>query len=329
MPRKYTRIKKFSRKRTYKRYNRRRTGGYRNLSSRISAVSRRVAGEVCKFESTPDMFSNAKLEYQSEYGYTVTFEQPLLTITSGTPWVMPLNWIYQKPYDNSGYNATPPFYNGMAQGIPSPGSPVYTSLKQPIWYTALFDNENNPSFSSNSIASSTDYQYRLKYMYVNALFNAAAVGGNTEGALRIVIVKDKQPTGGAATWYDSNITANSRGIFNSRRINAQLNPQTVGRFTILHDKTLRFNSVSGYKSFKWYRKNNTTCRNNRVRVNTVSDSGVVTGNYSQTREESPPVQRNAFYLLMFSDGLTFTYTTASATPGASFHLFNRVAYYNN
>ena len=319
-----------TRKSTRRTYTFRRSG-YRALSRRISAVSRRVAGEVCKFESTPDMFTNAKLLYSSATQYNVSFEQPLLNISSGNPWVMPLNWIYQQPYNSTGSLSTAPFYNGSVQGFPQSGAPVYTSLKQPIWYNALFENENNPSNPNLSLSSSTDYQYRLKYMYINALFNASVNSSinNTDGALRIVIVKDKQPTGGSATWFDQNITANSRGVFNAQRIDAQLNPQTVGRFKILYDKTLRFNNINGYKTFKWYRKNSTTCRNNRVRVTTVSNASITDGNYAQTSDESPPVQKNAFYMLIFSDGLNFTYTTDSSTPAASFHLFNRVAYYNN
>ena len=333
MPRKYARSnRKVSRtKGTHKRTNRFRRSGFRVLSRRISAVSKRVAGEVCKFESTPELFKHALLSFETSSSYTVSFEQPLLNITSGNPWVMPLNWVYQQPYSSSGSISTPPFYNGSVQGFPVSGSPVYTSLKQPIWYNALFENENNAATPNSSVASSTDYQYRLKYMYINALFNASVQSSqnNTDGALRIVIVKDKQPTGGAATWFDSNITANSRGVFNAQRIDAQLNPQTVGRFKILYDKTLRFNNINGYKTFKWYRKNSTTCRNNRVRVNTVSNAGITSGNYAQTNDESPPVQKNAFYILIFSDGLNFTYTNDASTPAASFHLFNRVAYYNN
>lgn len=323
--------KRFGTRKSTRRTNTFRRSGYRALSRRISAVSRRVAGEVCKFESTPLTFANAKLLYQSASSYDVSFEQPLLNITSGNPWVMPLNWIYTQPYNSSGTLTTQPFYNGQTQGFPAQGSPVYTSLKQPIWYNALFENENSPVSTQNNVAPSTDYQYRLKYMYINALFNASVSSSinNTDGALRIVIVKDKQPTGGSATWFDSNITANSRGVFNAQRIDAQLNPQTVGRFKILYDKTLRFNNINGYKTFKWYRKNSTTCRNNRIRVNTVANAGITTSNYAQTSDESPPVQKNAFYMLIFSDGLNFTYTQDASTPAASFHLFNRVAYYNN
>ena len=57
MPRKYAKsTKRFTRtKRTFKRYNKYRRTGYRILARRISAVSKRVAGEVCKFEITPEV----------------------------------------------------------------------------------------------------------------------------------------------------------------------------------------------------------------------------------------------------------------------------------
>lgn len=317
---------------SYRRTRPYRRSTYRVLSRRISAVSKRVAGEVCKFESTPQTFQNITLTYASENSYTITQNSPLTSIVSGQPWVMPLNWFYMQPVNSLSSSSTAPFYNGIVQGFPVSGSPITLSLKQPLFYNTLInENENDPSFANNSLAPSTDYQYRLKYMYINALFNAsiASSQNNSDGALRIVIIKDKQPTGGSATWYDENITSNSRGVFNANRIDAQLNPQTVGRFKILCDKTLRFNNINGYKPFKWYRKNSTTCRNNRVRVNTVSNISTTSGNYAQTNDESPPVQKNAFYLLIFSDGLTFNYSEQSTTPAASFHLFNRVAYYNN
>lgn len=316
---------------SYRRTRPYRRSTYRVLSRRISAVSKRVAGEVCKFESTPQLFSNITLTYATSTSYNITQNSPLIRIVSGQPWVMPLNWFYSQPVNSLSQMSSAPFYNGSIQGFPIQGSPVTVSLKQPLYYNTLFANENNLSTPNNNIAPSTDYQYRLKYMYINALFNAsiASSQNNTDGALRIVIIKDKQPTGGSATWYDENITANSRGVFNANRIDAQLNPQTVGRFKILCDKTLRFNNINGYKPFKWYRKNSTTCRNNRTRVNTVSDISTESGNYAQTNDESPPVQKNAFYLLIFSDGLTFDYSSEPTTPAASFHLFNRVAYYNN
>lgn len=145
--------------------------------------------------------------------------------------------------------------------------------------------------------------------------------------MRIVIIKDKQPTGGAATWYDQNVTTNSRGVFNANRIDAQLNPSTVGRFKIMYDKTIRFNTINGYKPFKYYKQFATVVRNNRDNVR--GTQYIDQQNYLQTHEQSPPVQKNAFYLMMFSDGLNFTYSADSSTPAASFHLFNRVAFYNN
>lgn len=126
MPRKYAKSsKRLSRtKRTYTRRRRFNRSTYRILSRRISAVSKRVAGEVNKFESTPNDFTNAILTYSSASQYNVSFNQPLLNIVSGTPWVMPLNWIYQQPFNSSGTLSTPPFYNGSVQGLPQSGSPV-------------------------------------------------------------------------------------------------------------------------------------------------------------------------------------------------------------
>lgn len=336
MPRKYAKSsKRFSRtKRTYTRRRRYNRSGYRGLSRRISAVSKRVAGEVCKFESTPTLFSNSHVVV----GTSSAIERPLETITSGVPYIYPINWFYSNAEVTGVYS---PIYANGGQLVN--GQDVRISLKNPIWYNTQqalsdqrFDDMNFDSFNDVS----PGLQYRLKYIYINALFNASIASSvnNTDGALRIVIVKDKQPTGGAATWADDNKTTNSRGVFNANRIDAQLNPNTVGRFKIMYDKTLRFNTTTGYKPFKYFKRLSSTVRNNRdvIPYNYYRGSTNVQNanpnsdtNYLETSERSPPVQKNAFYLMIFSDGLTFTYSAEATTPAASFHLFNRVAYFNN
>ncbi|QXF14473.1 capsid protein [Porcine associated circular DNA virus-10] len=306
--------KKFSRtKRTYKRYNKYRRNNYRVLSRRISSLSKRVAGEVCKFEVTPIDYQNNLLSPISGQTdrYKVEFTHPLKTIQSGIPWVMPLNWYYIPYTNNTGTVSNRPHYNGQDQ--PFPISPIEVSKKLPVRYNTL------PA-TDDSIVGNPELQYRLKYIYINALFNASinSSENNTDGALRIVIIKDKQPTGGSATWYSENETTYSRGVFNSNRIDAQLNPTSVGRFKIMYDKTLRFNTINGYKPFKYFKQLSTIVRNNHD-----STPG------AQTNDQSPPIQRNAYYLMLFSDGLNFTYSAEPSTPAASFHLFNRIAYYNN
>nr|QQL09571.1 capsid protein [Marmot associated feces virus 4] len=303
------------RRRTY-----RSRGAFRSINRKITVLSRRVAGEVCKFESTPNTFSNNVLGYVNN-AWTNTPNQPLNTITSGNPWIYPINWFYTGAHSFS--SGGPLYGNGDSL---NPGDYIL-SLKNPIFYNT-FDTDNVND-------GGTELQYRLAYIYINALFNASINNSqnNTDGVLRIVIVKDKQPTGGAATWADANAQTNSRGVFNANRIDAQLNPSTVGRFKILYDKTLRFNTINGYKPFKYYKRFSTICRNNRRYLNygldTNNNALNSSDNYLETSERSPPVQKNAFYLMMFSDGLNFTYSADASTPPASFHLFNRVAYYNN
>ena len=324
--------KRTSRKGTIRRYHRRSGVGYRKLSRRISAVSRRVAGEVCKFESQPTSYGNSTFTYTAQPSGTLSnisvgTSYPLQTISSGVPWIMPINWIYQ-PGTSSSSTVTTGIYVDGQQYLTS--GPATASLKQPIWYNTMSGSEEVQD-------NSAQLQYRLAYIYINALFNASIASSvnNTDGALRIVIVKDRQPTGGAATWADANAVTNSRGVFNGNRIDAQLNPNTVGRFKIMYDKTLRFNTTNGYKPFKYYKRLSTVVRNNRNYINTAissqSTAGTVTSsaNRLQSASESPPVQKNAYYMMIFSDGLQFTYTQDAATPAASFHLFNRVAYYNN
>ena len=316
--------KRPSRKGTVRRSYRRSRTGYRILSKRISAVSRRVAGEVCKFEITPDVFKNTLLTpgTGSVPSYTPSTVSPLININSGEPWIMPINWLYSNVVSQLTSNTTPPYYNGVQQGVPS--APTTVSFRQPIWYNTMPGSQEAPDVSA-------ELQYRLKYIYINALFNASINQSvnNTDGALRIVIIKDKQPTGGSATWFDENFTTNSRGVFNANRIDAQLNPSTVGRFKIMYDKTLRFNTINGYKPFKYYKALSTTVRNNRNYITGYPIANLNSNNYAQTNEEAPPVQKNAFYIMIFSDGLNFTYSSDASTPAASFHLFNRVAYYNN
>lgn len=338
MPRYARKTKTITRHKRVGRYNRRTNRysrkNYRVLSRRISAVSRRVAGEVCKFESTPALFSTSHVVV----GTSSQIERPLQTITSGVPFVYPLNWFYTNAEVTGTY--TPIYANGSQLVT---GQDVRISLKNPIWYNTqqaladtTFDDTDFDSFNDVS----PGLQYRLKYIYINALFNASISQSvnNTDGALRIVIVKDKQPTGGSATWADENKTTNSRGVFNANRIDAQLNPNTVGRFRIMYDKTLRFNNTNGYKPFKYFKRLGSTVRNNRDIIpahyyrgstNIQNNNPNSSTNYLETSERSPPVQKNAFYLMIFSDGLTFTYSSSAETPAAGFHLFNRIAYYNN
>ena len=232
-------VRKVSRKRTQSKrkfggYRRYRRSGYRKLNRRISAISRRVAGEVCKFESFPSNYTNSTFVYAQPSGtlsnITVGTSAPLETITSGTPWIMPINWVYQ-----AGVSTLPIQQNGIyvdGQQYFTAG-PATASLKQPIWYNTMSGSEEVQD-------NAAQLQYRLAYIYINALFNASISNSvnNTDGALRIVVVKDKQPTGGSATWADANAVTNSRGVFNGNRINAQLNPNTVGRFKIMYDKRL-------------------------------------------------------------------------------------------
>lgn len=332
-------VSRVSRKRTtrrgvVRRYRRRSGMGYRKLSRRISAVSRRVAGEVCKFESWPAMYTNSTVVA----GTSKVDNSPLNTITSGQPWIMPINWVYEKATGNGTGTV---YYNGNV-AIPA-GTTADVSFRNPIWYnTSLNDTDGDSAIIQNSVNEvSPGLQYRMKYIYINALFNASIQSSvnNTDGALRIVIVKDKQPTGGSATWYDTN-GENSRGVFASNTINAQLNPNTVGRFKVMYDKTLRFTTISGYKPFKYFKRLSTVVRNNRDFIpdnrgasasNYPTDLQNRYGNLLQTSEKAPPVQKNAFYIMIFSDGLTFNYSAnnESETPAAGFKLFNRVAYYNN
>lgn len=339
MPRVARRSKKTTyRRRTYRRPGRyhRTFNGYRALSRRISAVSKRVAGEVCKFESTPNTFSNNTLTVGTSLS---SLQRPLNTITSGSPYIYPINWFYSQV---TGVATGAQYVNGIAR---STGEVLTVSFKNPLWYnTNGSATDTTPSALpyDGSIYNdvSPGLQYRLKYIYINALFNASinSSTNNTDGALRIVIVKDKQPSGGSATWADPNNNENSRGVFNSNRIDAQLNPNTVGRFRIMYDKTLRFNTTNGYKPFKYFKKLGTIVRNNRDLIPDITYSGSTAvqnnginnaNNYVQTPEVAPPVLKNAYYLMMFPDGVSFTYTTEAETPAAGFHLFNRVAYYNN
>lgn len=254
-------------------------------------------------------------------------QTPLTSITSGTPWIMPLNWIYQAktlvPESVNSY-----YYDGAASSVPQR---LTLSVRNPVWYNTYGTQtitDVNPEAYGDSIRS-PGFQYRLKYIYLRGLFNASVSESvnNSDGAVRIVVVKDKQATGGAATWYDENYATNSRGVFNAQRIDAQLNPNTIGRFKIMYDKTLRFNTINGYKPFKYFKRLSSVVKNNRDIVGVSTD--LASTSFYETSSRAPPVQKNAYYLMIFSDGLNFTYSNESSTPAASFHIFNRVSYYDN
>lgn len=326
------RYKRYSRKRMY---NRRKSNSVAYRALRIArSASRRVAGEVCKFESNPLMYTNTKFSRtDTSSTWAIANQQPLSRISSGIPWIMPLNWLYFQASSSSSSTST--FY--VNRDLQTGTGDIVSSIRNPIWYNTFGQKTEDQKSSTFDDVRSTEFQYRLKYIYINALFNASITnpgntnpGNNTDGALRIVVIKDKQPTGGSATWYDENTSINSRGVFNSQRIDAQLNPNTVGRFRIMYDKTLRFSTINGYKPFKYFKKLSTTVRNNRDIIS-PEDGGdpSLSNNFLETNDRSPPVQMNAYYLMIFSDGLNFQYTDESVTGNAQFHLFNRIAYYNN
>ena len=316
------RFAKKPRKRTTTTYHRRRNyRPYAKLYRSIRAVSRKVAGEVFKFESTPNSYQYYEIDYSGTPPNNIhfTIQKPLLNISSGIPWVMPLNWYYTT--DTTTTSLAQAYINGTLWDSEGPDN---ASIKNPLY-------RNTEQGEEEFQDSGAQLQYRLKYIYINALFNASISESseNSDGALRIVILCDKQPTGGTCTWYDENFTTNSRGVFNAKRINAQLNPKSLGRFSIMYDKTLRFNRINGYKPFKYFKRLSTIVRNNRGLVNPKTWYLNSSLSRYQTKEESAPIQKNAYYILMFSDGLNFTYSTDSSTPAAGFNLFNRIAYYNN
>lgn len=320
--------KGYRRGRTYRRAGRYSYKNYRALHRRVSAISRKLAAEVCKFETTPDNFTNvlmtATVNGSNQINLRSTLQTPLTSITSGTPWVMPLNWIYQATeVVNTDQTLQAYYYDGASSTVPQT---LTLSVRNPVWYNTY---NTETTIDDTGGIRSPGFQYRLKYLYLRGLFNASVSESvnNSDGAVRIVVVKDKQATGGAATWYDENYATNSRGVFNAQRIDAQLNPNTIGRFKIMYDKTLRFNTINGYKPFKYFKRLTSVVKNNRDIVPITNNLNQ--GNYYETSSRAPPVQKNAYYLMIFSDGLNFTYSNESSTPAASFHIFNRVSYYDN
>lgn len=303
------------------------------------ATSRKLAAEVCKFETVPSMYTSTTFNpptSSSDTWWSFTNTSPLMKITSGQSWVMPINWVYQSP---GGQNSATITVDGKVLAANTESSSQIVAKTFPIWYntldsvtdTNLVGGQND---AANDNLTSTQLQYRLAYIYINALFNASLGDLNPDGALRIVIVRDKQPAAGACTWYDPSIEDNrnssniglSRSVFNNNRIDAQLNPKSLGRFKIMYDKTLKFNTTNAYKPWKYFKKLSNVVRNNRNLLSNQTTSEV----YDYSSKYAPtPVQKNAYYLLMFSDGLDFNYTTESVTGDQSFHLMARVAYYNN
>ena len=132
--------KRTSRKGTVRRVYRRSNTGYRKLSKRISAVSRRVAGEVCKFESTPEFYKNSLVVV----GTSSTEQTPLNTISSGVPWIMPLNWYYTS---GTGLATGVVYANGQLL----PNGQTYTlSFRNPVWYnTSGINTDELPSTGTN------------------------------------------------------------------------------------------------------------------------------------------------------------------------------------
>lgn len=332
MPRKYVKSsKRLSRsKRAYKRRFRGFRNNYYSLSRRISAVSKRVAGEVQKFEITPLDFGSTTFSGSSTTAEAVN--NPLLrSITSGVPYIFPLNWIYtpvindDEVYSRGSINLNENRYRvGTTWENISNGTYQY---KNPVFYK-MITGDINPLQSS-------ELQYRMKYIYINSIFKS-----ETPCRIRFVIVKDKLPTDNGATWFNANNL--NRSVFNSNNINAQLNPLSNGRFKIMYDKIYSLTSIQPFKPFKYYRTLSTKIRNSQSTVymkgyeteslDTSSTNSVFHyfPQQLQTVNSVCPVGKNAFYLMIFSDGASFEYdSTDGTTENNTFKLFSRVSYYNN
>lgn len=326
MPYRRSTAKRTIRRKSYKRrttrYNRRSNAvAYRAIRIARSAT-RRVAGEACKFELTPRDFG-----YNTISSQTISVPQySLVMITSGTPWIMPLNWVYQ-PISTI---ATSPGVS-MSRYLNADGTwgTFNTSTtnqwqyKNPVYYKML-TGDITPF-------QGTELQYRLKYLYINAIFNSS-----TPGSLRFVIVRDKLPTDQGATWYNANDM--NRSVFNSNDINAQLNPLSNGRFVVLYDKIMTISTINPLKTFKYYRKMSNKIRNSTPNITPQNPTREVSGDNTynifqrlpDTQTTPTPVGKNALYLMIFSDGCTFGYdTTHGATEENTFKLMSRVSYYNN
>lgn len=332
MARKYAKVsKRVSRgKRTYKRYHRYHRTGYKSLSRRVSAVSKRVAGESQKFEITPLDFGSTTFGSSGQTA-TATNNELLRTITSGTPYVFPLNWVYtpviedNETYTSGAVNLSAIRYRtGTSWSIISNGTYQY---KNPVFYKMITGDV--------SPLQGTELQYRLKYLYINAIFKSS-----TPCRMRFVIVKDKLPTDSGATWFNANNL--NRSVFNSNNINAQLNPLSNGRFKILYDKVFSLTTIQPFKPFKYYRTNSTKIRNSQPTIyekgyeSEPLDNSAANAVYHyfpqalQTVNSNCPVSKNAFYLMIFSDGATFNYdSTDGTTEDNTFKLMSRVSYYNN
>lgn len=332
--------RRFGRKRYGKTSVRKRSIASGNRALRIAkSVSRKVAGELCKWQATPDMYTNyTNISGSGPLYWNFTQVRPLATINSGDPWIMPLNWIYtagdsvqtaQNIYVGTVHYPVPLNVSGNADTQAMLEQVPKVSARNPIWYNTL-NAYNNNTFTTDQ--SGAGLQYRLAYIYIRGIFNASVNNStnNTDGAVRFVIVKDKQPQGGSATWYDRSDLQGiaSRGVFSANLIDAQLNPKTTGRFKILYDKTLRFNTINGYKPFKYFKRISTIVRNTRNAVNHGTQLTSDNNDYEH-KSAPPPVLKNAFYLMIYSDGPTFTYSTNSSTPAAGFHIMSRIGYYNN
>lgn len=335
--RKRTYRKRYTRKRAPRtRYNKRGSAAAYRALRIAKSVNRKVAGELCKFQLVPSNFGNISLSPDASFNnLSITGNKPLNTITSGTPWIMPLNWYYFTSITGTS-SANSIYFNGISSPVTytswnSSTGPL--SQKVPLYYNTM---EENGQISEDGVFAGL--QYRMAYLYIRGIFNASVNNStdNTDGAVRFVIVKDKQPQGGSATWYDApppdssnNYSGlSSRGVFNANLIDAQINPQTAGRFKIIYDKTMRFTTINGYKPFKYFKRLSTIVRNTRQSTDLTFNLSNTSSTY-ETNERAPPVLKNAYYLMIFSDGCNFTYSDNSSTPAAGFHLFSRIGYYNN
>lgn len=326
MPRKFRNSRRKSvRKTVSKSFSKRYGRSSAVLSRRISYLSKKVAGEKRKFELTPDIFQYNNIIWnptESRYEQTGTVVNPLTVIGPGTPWVMPLNWVYTNG------DALNPAQQVTIDGITYTGGELPSGPgADPLEPTALekkYSAFYNTVGVTNPVEYGTQLQYRMSSLYINACFRSSLT---TPASFRAVVVCDKQPSMGPATWYDpgDSLYSTSRSVFSSGAINAMHNPRSAGRFVTLYDKMVYLGADKPIKMLKIYKKFNIFVRNSRI--NPSDPNGEIGTDLFDGAHTTTPVQKNAFYLMILSVANGFNY---NVEPGLNqFNLTSRISYYDN
>lgn len=225
----------------------------------------------------------------------------MTTITTAKPWILPLTWYYIDDGASNGACRMKTFLNN----------------------------------------STTNTFAKLAFMDLKMRFKITPDNISRASQLRFMIVYDKLPQREMPLWVQPNVDNTTvdddvKGLFLRNTIDSIRHPGSHRRFRVLYDKTKTLNpyirpygyfSFNTKKAYKLLRSLETNAYDPEVSVNNsvnLDNNATDEVNYDTTNDVALgcPLTRGSIYLMVYSDGVTFTLDNNDSGLGNSEFSFN-------